>query len=295
MRFPIDVLLLVGAAAAAATANCNADNCLRAIRATAFPTRPGTADCSSYFRATVTPATVTITEITTLSISFTETLLTKTVIRPSEDSNTLTLEKRQATVIPSSIPAYASPCSGAVRYESACSCIGVTRTTITVATPSTTITQTSTTSVTTTTEAYIATATARSFLMQVQDHYPGAYAKGGFGAGVATPEFTFTKSEATKFFIDPVDSTLWADGFAQCQTYNNGADTSFIYLDLPSAYDPLTCAISDVDNVISCTSGLFTQFGTYGFNFSLFMGYETTNWANWGGEGPVTVKAIPLD
>lgn len=50
------------------------------------------------------------------------------------------LEARQATVSPTNIPAYASACSGAVRYSSACSCIGITATTTTVAAPSTTTT-----------------------------------------------------------------------------------------------------------------------------------------------------------
>jgi hypothetical protein len=52
------------------------------------------------------------------------------------------LEVRQVTVHPTSIPAYASPCSGAIRYSSACSCIGVTATTITASAPTTTITKT---------------------------------------------------------------------------------------------------------------------------------------------------------
>jgi hypothetical protein len=51
-----------------------------------------------------------------------------------------TLEARQVTVVPSSIPAYASPCSGSVRYSSACSCIGVTHTTTTAPTPTTVVT-----------------------------------------------------------------------------------------------------------------------------------------------------------
>jgi hypothetical protein len=42
---------------AAATVGCNADNCLRAVRASAFPTVLGTKDCSSFFAVTVTPAT----------------------------------------------------------------------------------------------------------------------------------------------------------------------------------------------------------------------------------------------
>jgi hypothetical protein len=51
-----------------------------------------------------------------------------------------TLEARQVTVVPTSIPAYASPCSGSVRYSSACSCIGVTATVTTAATPTTVVT-----------------------------------------------------------------------------------------------------------------------------------------------------------
>lgn len=47
--------------------------------------------------------------------------------------------KRQATgpvtQSPTSIPAYASPCSGIAGYSSACRCLGVTSSTITVATP----------------------------------------------------------------------------------------------------------------------------------------------------------------
>lgn len=44
------------------------------------------------------------------------------------------------TIIPSSIPTYASACSGSVRYSSACSCIGVTGVTTTVV-PQVTATQ----------------------------------------------------------------------------------------------------------------------------------------------------------
>jgi hypothetical protein len=54
---------------------------------------------------------------------------------------------RQTTVVPSSIPAYASACSGSVGYSSACSCLGVTASTTTAPTPSTTITVTTTSTV----------------------------------------------------------------------------------------------------------------------------------------------------
>lgn len=43
------------------------------------------------------------------------------------------------TAYPTSIPTYASACSGSVRYSSACSCVGVSQSTTTVAASSTTI------------------------------------------------------------------------------------------------------------------------------------------------------------
>jgi hypothetical protein len=51
-------------------------------------------------------------------------------------------EKRQATKVPTKIPAYASACSGAVRYSSACSCIGAKHTTVTAAAPTKKVTVT---------------------------------------------------------------------------------------------------------------------------------------------------------
>ena len=52
----------------------------------------------------------------------------------------LDLAPRQVTATPTSIPIYASACSGTVRYSSACSCIGVTHATITAKAPTTTTT-----------------------------------------------------------------------------------------------------------------------------------------------------------
>jgi len=84
-------------AAQLAAAACNHNNCLRAVIASAFPTRSGSADCSSYFKTTVETGPI-----------------------PTK------------TVIPTSIPRYASACSGSVGYSSACSCVGATAATITV-------------------------------------------------------------------------------------------------------------------------------------------------------------------
>ncbi|MCJ1401562.1 hypothetical protein MMC11_004778 [Xylographa trunciseda] len=58
--------------------------------------------------------------------------------------HSVTIAPRQMTVTPSSIPSYASACSGSVRYSSACSCIGVTKSTTTAPTPITTKTVTAT-------------------------------------------------------------------------------------------------------------------------------------------------------
>ena len=64
------------------------------------------------------------------------------------------------TVKPSAIPSYASACSGSVRYSSACSCVGATKSTSTAPTPVTTTTVTVTavqTSVVTQTSSATAT------------------------------------------------------------------------------------------------------------------------------------------
>ncbi|KAK6514580.1 hypothetical protein TWF281_004778 [Arthrobotrys megalospora] len=87
----------------ATTTGCNANNCLRAVRATAFPTRPGTADCSSYFSTTIEEKTST-----------------------EYVGGVPTIVTYYETTIPTAIPAYASACDGPVKYSSACSCIGVT-------------------------------------------------------------------------------------------------------------------------------------------------------------------------
>jgi len=83
------------------------------------------------------------------------------------------------TVVPSSIPAYASPCSGAIRYSSACSCVGVTGTTITAAVPTITaaiptvyVTVLTTLPIVTTTVATVTTGPASSTIVQCQNALP---------------------------------------------------------------------------------------------------------------------------
>ncbi|KAF4627125.1 hypothetical protein G7Y89_g11032 [Cudoniella acicularis] len=105
---------------------CNHDNCLRAVIASAFPTRDGFGDCSSYLLTTVTPATFT----TTITVT-----ATSLVAYKKRDD---VLFPRQQTAIPTAIPAYASACSGSVRYSSACSCVSATASTAFAPTPTTT-------------------------------------------------------------------------------------------------------------------------------------------------------------
>ncbi|KAH8912838.1 hypothetical protein BR93DRAFT_963974 [Coniochaeta sp. PMI_546] len=136
---------------AAEAGSCNADNCLRAIRAT---TRLAQAsiDCAAVFDVTVTPSTVTVTEYSTVSEIDTVTIPTTlvqtvhdtltTVVRVTstvEASETVTIQPAKRAVS-SDVPAYASPCSGVARFSTACSCIGVTAKTVTAAAPSTTLT-----------------------------------------------------------------------------------------------------------------------------------------------------------
>ncbi|MCJ1391564.1 hypothetical protein MMC18_004428 [Xylographa bjoerkii] len=96
------------------------------ILASAFPTRHGSADCSSFFSKTVTPGPTTVT----------------TTITTTVPALAAAVQARQAIAAPSSIPPYASACSGTARYASACSCIGVTPTTKTAAAPIVTVTAT---------------------------------------------------------------------------------------------------------------------------------------------------------
>ncbi|RVD89072.1 uncharacterized protein DFL_000094 [Arthrobotrys flagrans] len=112
MRFTTAFLLsgvLYAASATNISNGCNHDNCYRAVKADAFPTRPGTADCSSYFSTTIEQKTSTkVVRRVTFTITYFE------------------------TTIPTHIPAYASACDGPAKYSSACSCIGVTPVTTTI-------------------------------------------------------------------------------------------------------------------------------------------------------------------
>ncbi|KAK4210897.1 hypothetical protein QBC37DRAFT_390155 [Rhypophila decipiens] len=173
--------------------------CLFQVKAAALPLGPnGRADCSSFLRTTVTPAaptttvvntvtntnTVTITSTSTSTNILTEsTTVTETVTvggggslrrrAPAKIANPLAaadaavpapvqVVRRQATATPTAIPHYASACKSGAAYASACSCIGVHKTTTTApAPPRSTVSSTTTvaTTVTTTVTVIVTTAT----------------------------------------------------------------------------------------------------------------------------------------
>lgn len=99
--------------------------------------------------ATLTQTESTTTSGTALELTTTTEIEPFTVVVPTTitavetDIVTLAINvKRQQTESPCEIPAYASACSGAVRYSSACSCVGATRSTVFAAAPTTTVTVT---------------------------------------------------------------------------------------------------------------------------------------------------------
>jgi len=293
MRYFFLVPAIATLAAAQIIATCARDNCLRAVIASNGKPGPSqaSADCSSFLRATVTPATVTsttvsfatvtaapvtVTSTTTGAVTVSQfTATTITVIpqvpvrarNPAQQADNgpsdhritgfAPIAARQKTVSPASIPAYASPCSGAARYSSACSCIGVTRTTSTVAAPRTTTTSISTVTVTptvlqtqtqtqtlTTTVVTTATATActgSSFYLQAQDSdVNGQYVVLPGTNDETITSFTADKSAAAVFNIDGSGRLL--NNGLRANTDNNSPVT--IFFDIPGSFagtTDLTC------------------------------------------------------
>ncbi|KAL0943365.1 uncharacterized protein CTRU02_201251 [Colletotrichum truncatum] len=136
------LLALVPIAAAASAAvvdhvegranGCNADNCLRAVRANRYGTATMSirmAECSSYLAVTHTPVASTV-------------YVTETGAEPAVESNTQTIQQRDIeTPAPTkAIPAYATACPDAAAFSSACYCFGASPLTITAPTPTITST-----------------------------------------------------------------------------------------------------------------------------------------------------------
>ncbi|KAF0317142.1 hypothetical protein GQ607_015659 [Colletotrichum asianum] len=108
------------AAPAANPTKCNADNCLRDVRASAFPTRSGIADCQAF--QTVTSTVVTTTTVAAAAAPKVKRAVVDPNIRIPQ------VAKRAAPTI----PAYAPGCSNSAQYALTCSCASVTTSTKTV-------------------------------------------------------------------------------------------------------------------------------------------------------------------
>ncbi|KAK6530557.1 hypothetical protein TWF281_007400 [Arthrobotrys megalospora] len=269
MRYSTALLLLgVGNVAAQSMTKCLADNCLRAIRASAFPSRSVSADCSSFFQS-LTTSTTTTTQTTVISES--TTLPTVTITLPLV---TTELAKRQVPPPAPTIPAYASACSGIARYSSACACIGVTET---AGAATSTVTET-----TTTTISYIPTATVTSFVIKFQNNgNTSPYFRADAGGGTG---FVADISQATVYYLYP-DGHIESNAGIPRTCCVAGA--SFIYNGGGSF--PLSCQIGQ-DYFLTCQAGGYTLFGIQGG--SVFMGKVGITWAAWG-VGPIPVKAVP--
>ncbi|EPE35750.1 hypothetical protein GLAREA_05088 [Glarea lozoyensis ATCC 20868] len=137
MKFSFTLLGLLSSQAVASNVfkrACNADNCSRGIAGTngSPPRTSRIADCSKLLATTITPSASTVT------VSITTTLPTLLA------TSTIIVDKRQAAVIPGVLPAYATYCKSYAAYTSACSCAGVTQTTVYASTPIVTVTATAT-------------------------------------------------------------------------------------------------------------------------------------------------------
>ncbi|OIW30106.1 hypothetical protein CONLIGDRAFT_714525 [Coniochaeta ligniaria NRRL 30616] len=232
---------LLGLTSLASGAACNADNCLRAIRNVA---KPGVPDCQAFMWTTVTPLPITTVQTLSGDLNATETSsITLSTVIPATETSTVEeteTETETSTVIATTqlppinkkradptIPAYASPCSGEVRYSSACSCLGVTASTVILATPIATstasITETHSVTETLTASTEIVTSTATTLTETATD-----------ATTTLTTLVTSTTTLAaastpvpTWFYIQAVGGT--SDGWLLQSQSNPSANTPFTF------------------------------------------------------------------
>ncbi|KAL8698087.1 MAG: hypothetical protein Q9224_002012 [Gallowayella concinna] len=128
-------------------------------------------------RSTVTQTATVTSPVTQTATTTTTAISTATVTDLAKRAN---LHEERAA----SVPAYASPCSGTVRYSSACSCFGVTQATVTAAAP----TSTSIVTVTASPTVSIATTLVVQTTTTVTKASPTAgVVNGGFESGSISP------------------------------------------------------------------------------------------------------------
>ncbi|KAK6498848.1 hypothetical protein TWF481_011420 [Arthrobotrys musiformis] len=271
----------------ATSTKCIEDNCLRAIRATNFPTRLGTADCNSYFATIVTPPISTswfewettvydYTEVLTETITTTLTTATTTILPDSGGSQTFEKRDEPVTNTATSIPAYASPCSGSIRYSSACSCIGATHTVITVESPIRVLTSTiyitipTLTTTTTITQTSTIETVATGFAIRISAN-TNSFPNGVYIFVPPTPndgtqlDFTTASNPArppTIFTITP--SGALSDGTRSIYLLTPGGPPSvagdIFSIKPPSSNLLLTCHIEELSGEIKCENGEFGRF-----------------------------------
>ncbi|KAF3196040.1 hypothetical protein TWF225_000391 [Orbilia oligospora] len=261
---------------------CNADNCLRAIKAGSFPDRPVSADCIAFFNYFAT-ATITAIDITTISDTTTATTITVPVEAPPPDCKC-----KRGVPESAPIPAYASKCSGFVRYSSACACIGAT---LTAAPVTTTVIKTSTTVISAT-----ATATAISFVMQLQNVFPGYYIAQHPTNGLAAVEADISKR--VKFYLQPDGVVKFGNGApVRFVPYSSDAGAILVYDIEGEVSSPLKCQISG-SQYLTCEHGPAGETGVLGIRHTpdgdLMVLGETLQALEALGAQIVTVKAVPI-
>ena len=201
--------------------------------------------------------------------------------------------KRQVTVEPSSIPTYASACSGSVRYSSACSCIGVTATTITVATPSTTKTVSTTvtptvvtlyttlqtqTVVTTDSTVIVTTTDATAAVTSVSTvtANPPSTFELVASSGSYSGQYAYLSESGVIFFTsDPTEAATFAFSASGILQDADGVDAYF-YSSYSNSYAPIAFQSDDIPGLsalqctisatseLSCINGAFSVLAVCG-------------------------------
>ncbi|KLU82242.1 hypothetical protein MAPG_01316 [Magnaporthiopsis poae ATCC 64411] len=144
-----NIAILLSALATAVTAGpCHANNCLRAVRATQFPTRLN--DCATNLAVTYTPSTVTVTSTAQATTTVAPVIRRRALLDTDLRNPKLGERAAEAAALIErdaggpAIPTYATACTDFAAYSSACSCAGATPATITVPAPVTSTTVTAT-------------------------------------------------------------------------------------------------------------------------------------------------------
>ncbi|KAK6342945.1 hypothetical protein TWF718_008323 [Orbilia javanica] len=289
MRFT-PIILLAGAASAAVVSSlkCNANNCLRAVRATApvFSTRKQSEDCSLFLK------------------SYHPTVTAKTVHTPASTTTTTIqthggFDLELCTPLPSvpSMPTYATPCSGASAFSSACACIGITE-----ASPPTAVTITIATATATTTTA-IATIKASEFHLKIREEAAEPrYVRAATSDDPINPPTVITTniSQAVVFSIHN-DGTLRTT-FGLMMVYTISENFGNIYLgDVPEGADPdehrpYDCDITS-DKSVSCATDEVDPFMAFGLvelgESVLMVGGKAS--LDWDALGTVAqLEAVPI-